>query len=238
MKLDILAFGIHPDDVELSCGATLIKHKSLGYHVGVCDLTRGEMGTRGSGELRLKEAAAAAKIMGLDIRENLNMADVWAVDNQENCLQIIQVIRKYRPDIVFCNAKYDRHPDHGKGADMVVKASFLSGLSKIETIADGQKQEHYRPRAVYNYIQFQFQKPDFVVDVSDYEEKKFEAITSYSSQFYDSESKEEETFISQKGFLDVVRYYDAVLGKSIGVQYAEGFQVNRLIGVDDVMDMI
>jgi bacillithiol biosynthesis deacetylase BshB1 len=238
MELDILAFGIHPDDVELSAGGTLLKHKALGYKVGVCDLTRGEMGSRGSGELRLVEAANAAKILGLDARENLGLPDVWAIDNQENCLKIIQIIRKYRPRILFCNAKQDRHPDHSKGAEMVQKAAFLSGLIKIKTEMEGKTQEHFRPSVVYNYIQFQFQKPDFVVDVSDYEDKKFEAIRAYSSQFYDPNSHEVDTYISDKSFLDVIRYQSAILGKSIGARSGEGFQVQRHLGVNDLTQLI
>lgn len=238
MELDILAFGIHPDDVELSAGGTILKHKALGYKVGICDLTRGEMGSRGSGELRLVEAANAAKILGVDIRENLGMPDVWAIDNQENYLKIIQIIRKYRPRIVLCNAIQDRHPDHKKGAEMVQKAAFLSGLIKINTEFEGKPQEHFRPSVVYNYIQFQFQKPDFVVDVSDYEEKKFEAIRAYRSQFYDPNSQEVETYISDKSFLDVIRYQSAILGKSIGVQSGEGFQVQRHLGVNDLTQLI
>jgi bacillithiol biosynthesis deacetylase BshB1 len=238
MELDILAFGIHPDDVELSAGGTILKHKALGYKVGVCDLTHGEMGSRGSGELRLVEATNAAKILGLDVRENLGLPDVWAVDNQENCLKIIQIIRKYRPRIILCNAKQDRHPDHAKGAEMVQKAAFLSGLIKIKTDMEGKPQEHFRPSVVYNYIQFQFQKPDFVVDVSDYEDKKFEAIRAYSSQFYDPKSSEEETFISDKSFLDVIRSYDLILGKSIGVRYAEGFHIQRNLGINDLTHLI
>jgi bacillithiol biosynthesis deacetylase BshB1 len=238
MNLDILAFGIHPDDVELSCGGTIAKHKNLGYKVGIIDLTRGELGSRGSGDLRLLEAQKAAEILKVDIRENLGMEDAWALDNQENSLKIIQMIRKYRPKVVLCNAKQDRHPDHAKGAEMVTKACFLSGLVKIETELNGSKQDYYRPQVVYNYFQFQFQNPDFAVDVSDFEDKKFEAIQAYSSQFYDATSDEVETFISQKGFLDVIRYHDAVLGKSIGVSYAEGFQLNKTLGVNDLMQFI
>lgn len=238
MELDILAFGIHPDDVELSAGGTIAKHKALGYKVGICDLTCGEMGSRGSGELRLEEASAAAKILQLDARINIGMEDVWALDNQENCLKIIQIIRKFRPQIILCNAKQDRHPDHAKGAEMVQKAAFLSGLVKIETNSGGKRQEHFRPQVVYNYIQFQFQKPDLVVDISSYEDIKFKAINCYSSQFYQKNSKEIETFISDKSFLDIIRYNDAVLGKSVGVKYAEGFQVSRYIAVNDLMTLI
>lgn len=238
MNLDILAFGIHPDDVEISAGGTLLKHKTLGYKIGICDLTRGEMGSRGSGDLRLKEADKASKILELDARENLDMGDVWALDNQENCLKIIQIIRKYRPRIVLCNAKQDRHPDHAKGAEMVQKAAFLSGLAKIETVLHDEPQDYFRPSVVYNYIQFQFQKPDFVVDISGFEDRKFDAIKAYSSQFYQKDSEEIETFISDKSFLDIIRYNDAILGKSIGVQYAEGFHVQRYLGVNDFMQLI
>ncbi len=236
--LDILAFGIHPDDVELSCGGTLAKHKALGYRVGICDLTRGEMGSRGSGDLRLEEAANAAKILKIDVRENLHMPDVWAIDNQESCLKIISIIRKYRPKIVFCNAKQDRHPDHAKGAEMVEKACFLSGLVRIETFDDGMIQEYYRPNGVYNYIQFQFQKPDFVVDTTGYVDQKFEAIRAYRSQFFNPESQEVETYISKKSFLDTILANDILLGNSIGVEHAEGFQINRTLGIGDVLSLI
>jgi bacillithiol biosynthesis deacetylase BshB1 len=238
MTLDILAFGIHPDDVELSMGGTIAKHKALGYKIGICDLTKGEMGSRGSGELRLEEARRAGEILNIDLRENLGMEDVWAIDNQENCLKIVQILRKYRPKVVFCNAKSDRHPDHAKGAEMVTKACFISGLIKIETLLDGKIQDCFRPEVVYNYIQFQIQKPDFIIDISGFEDKKFEAINAYGSQFFSKDSKEVETFISQKGFLDVIRSNDLVLGKSIQVDYAEGFQINRYLGVNDLMSLI
>jgi bacillithiol biosynthesis deacetylase BshB1 len=238
MTLDILAFGIHPDDVELSMGGTIAKHKALGYKIGICDLTKGEMGSRGSGELRLEEARRAGEILNIDLRENLGMEDVWAIDNQENCLKIVQILRKYRPKVVFCNAKSDRHPDHAKGAEMVTKACFISGLIKIETLLDGMIQDCFRPEVVYNYIQFQIQKPDFIIDISGFENKKFEAINAYGSQFFSKDSKEVETFISQKGFLDVIRSNDLVLGKSIQVDYAEGFQINRHLGVNDLMSLI
>jgi bacillithiol biosynthesis deacetylase BshB1 len=238
MTLDILAFGIHPDDVELSMGGTIAKHKALGYKIGICDLTKGEMGSRGSGELRLEEARRAGEILNIDLRENLGMEDVWAIDNQENCLKIVQILRKYRPKVVFCNAKSDRHPDHAKGAEMVTKACFISGLIKIETLLDGKIQDCFRPEVVYNYIQFKIQKPDFIIDISGFEDKKFEAINAYGSQFFSKDSKEVETFISQKGFLDVIRSNDLVLGKSIQVDYAEGFQINRCLGVNDLMSLI
>jgi bacillithiol biosynthesis deacetylase BshB1 len=188
MTLDILAFGIHPDDVELSMGGTIAKHKALGYKIGICDLTKGEMGSRGSGELRLEEARRAGEILNIDLRENLGMEDVWAIDNQENCLKIVQILRKYRPKVVFCNAKSDRHPDHAKGAEMVTKACFISGLIKIETLLDGMIQDCFRPEVVYNYIQFQIQKPDFIIDISGFENKKFEAINAYGSQFFSKDN--------------------------------------------------
>lgn len=238
MNLDILAFGIHPDDVEISAGGTILSHKSLGYRIGICDLTQGEMGTRGSGNLRVQEAAQASKILGIDVRENLGMPDVWALDNQENCLKIIEIIRKYKPRIVLCNAKQDRHPDHAKGAEMVLKAVFLSGLSRIVTQHEGIPQQYFRPEVVYHYIQFQFQKPDFVVNISEFIDKKFEAIMAYSSQFYDPNSTEPNTFISDKSFLEVIKANDAVLGKSIGVSYAEGFHIQRNLGVNDITKLI
>jgi bacillithiol biosynthesis deacetylase BshB1 len=219
-------------------GGTIAKHKALGYKIGICDLTKGEMGSRGSGELRLEEARRAGEILNIDLRENLGMEDVWAIDNQENCLKIVQILRKYRPKVVFCNAKSDRHPDHAKGAEMVTKACFISGLIKIETLLDGKIQDCFRPEVVYNYIQFQIQKPDFIIDISGFEDKKFEAINAYGSQFFSKDSKEVETFISQKGFLDVIRSNDLVLGKSIQVDYAEGFQINRYLGVNDLMSLI
>lgn len=238
MNLDILAFGIHPDDVELSCGGTIAKHVSLGYQVGICDLTAGEMGTRGNAILRIKESNQSSQILGVHIRENLGMKDVWALDDQESTLKIIQTIRKYRPKVVFCNARQDRHPDHAKGAEMVQKACFLSGLLRIETFSNEQAQQHFRPQVVYNYIQFQFQKPDFVVDISNFVDKKFEAIQAYRSQFFDPSSNEEETFISQPDFLEVIRSNDQVLGKSIGVKFAEGFHIYRHIGVNNIMDLL
>ena len=238
MTLDILAFGIHPDDVELSAGGTLAKHKALGYKVGICDLTLGELGSRGSGELRLIESNTAAKILDLDIRENLGLPDVWAIDNQENCVKIIEIVRKYRPKIILCNALQDRHPDHAKGAEMVKKAVFLSGLIRIETEHNGLKQIHFRPQVVYNYIQFQIQKPDFVVDISGYEDTKMQAIHAYRSQFYDPNSQEVETFISDKSFLDIIRYQDTILGKSIGVKSGEGFHVQRNLGIHEFSQLI
>lgn len=238
MKLDILAFGIHPDDVELGCSGTLIKHVKLGYKVGICDFTRGEMGTRGTPELRIEESEKGREIIGALIRDNLNMQDVWTEVNQENILKVIQIIRKYQPDVVFCNAKEDRHPDHAKGAELIQKAVFLSGLKKIETKDEGKAQDAYRPNKLYYYIQSRFLNPDFVVDISDSMDQKFKSIMAYKSQFYNPESSEPETYISSQQFLDSLKAKETIYGKTIGVKYAEGFQKDRYIGVNDIMDLI
>lgn len=238
MKLDILAFGIHPDDVELACSGTLIKHVKLGYKVGICDLTKGEMGTRGTPEIRMEEAEQGRKIIGASVRENLDLGDVWSEVSNENILEVIKIIRKYQPDIVFCNAKVDRHPDHAKGAELIKKAVFLSGLQKIETSLDNHEQEHYRPSKLYYYVQSRFLEPDFVVDISEYMDVKMKSIMAYKSQFYNPKSNEPETFISTKEFLDLLKAKEIIYGKTIGVQYAEGFQVDRYLGIDNVMDLI
>lgn len=238
IKLDILAFGIHPDDVELSCSGTLAKHKALGYKIGICDLTRGEMGSRGSIEIRNQESKLASDILQLDIRVNLDMEDVWAFDNQENCLKIIQIIRKFKPKIIFANATDDRHPDHKKGAEMVKKACFLSGLSKIETKYEGELQTAFRPTNFYHYIQYNFLKADFVVDISDYLEIKFKSIMAYSSQFYNKDIGQPTTLISEEKFLEYVRAKDSVWGNNIGVRYGEGFIVDRILGVDDLTKIL
>jgi N-acetylglucosamine malate deacetylase 1 len=238
MNLDILAFGIHPDDVELSCSGTLLKHKALGYSVGVCDLTRGEMGTRGDGETRKIEAENAAKILTLDVRLNLEMEDIWAKDDKENCLKIVEVIRKYKPKILLCNAVDDRHPDHSKGSDMVKKAAFISGLRKVETEIDGIAQEAYRPHVVYHYIQQYYIKPDLVVDISDYIDTKFKSIMAYSTQFFNPKIDEPPTPISDQKFLDFIKAKDIHMGMNIGVRYGEGFTIDRIIGVDDLTKIL
>lgn len=240
MKLDILVFGAHPDDSELGAGATIAKEVAAGKKVGVVDLTRGELGTRGSAELRDKEAAAAAKILGLSIRENLEFADGFLVNDKEHQLKIIQLIRKYRPEIVLCNAIEDRHIDHAKGSSLVSDACFLSGLMKIDTKFDGQEQwqEPWRPKSVYHYIQWKDLRPDFVVDVSGFIEKKIEAILAYSSQFYDPKSNEPDTPISSKNFIDSVNYRARDLGRLVGVEYAEGFIAERYVAVSGLDKLI
>ncbi len=238
MQLDILAIGAHPDDVELSCGATLAKEISLGKKVGILDLTRGELGTRGSAEIRDKEAANAAKILNVKIRENLAFADGFFVNDKKHQLEIIKIIRKYQPKIILCNAIEDRHIDHGKGSKLVSDACFLSGLRKIETELNGKNQKAWRPKHVYHYIQWKNIEPDFVVDVSGFIDKKIEAIKAYSSQFYDPTSNEPISPIATKNFLESVEYRAKDLGRLIGTDYAEGFTTERFVAVNRLEDLI
>tara|TARA_R110000868_G_scaffold145181_4_gene365282 strand:- start:67273 stop:67995 length:723 start_codon:yes stop_codon:yes gene_type:complete len=240
MKLDILAFGAHPDDVELGAGATIAKEVANGKKVGIVDLTRGELGTRGSAEIRDKESAAAAKILGVAVRENLEFADGFFINDKEHQFVIIRMIRKYRPEIVLCNAIDDRHIDHGKGSSLVSDACFLSGLIKIDTKFDGDDnwQDAWRPKHVYHYIQWKNIKPDFVVDVSGYISKKTEAIMAYSSQFFDPKSNEPETPISSRNFTDSINYRSRDLGRLIGVEYGEGFTTERYVAVKNLGDLI
>lgn len=238
MKLDILAFGSHPDDVELGCVATIAKEISLGKKVGVIDLTRGELGTRGSAELRKKEAEKAAEILGISVRENLGFADGFFVNDKEHQLAVIKIIRKYRPDIVLCNAVDDRHIDHGKGSKLVSDACFLSGLQKIATDIGGKDQERWRPKQVYHYIQWKNIAPDLVVDVTGFIDKKVKAVMAYSSQFYDPKSTEAQTPITSKNFTDSIEYRARDLGRLIGVEYAEGFTAERFVAVDSLDKLI
>jgi len=234
MKLDILAIGAHPDDIELGCAATIAKEISLGKEVGVLDLTRGELGTRGSADIRDQEAAVAAKILGLSIRENLAFADGFFVNDKEHQLAIIKMIRKYQPEIVLCNAIDDRHIDHGKGSKLASDACFLSGLRRVATTLEGEQQKEWRPKQVYHYIQWKNLEPDFVVDVSGFIEKKMEAVQAYSSQFYDPNNKEPISPITSKNFLDSIRYRAQDLGRLVGVEAGEGFTVERYIAVDSL----
>ncbi|MEO9892646.1 bacillithiol biosynthesis deacetylase BshB1 [Aurantibacter sp.] len=238
MKLDILVFGAHPDDAELGAGATIAKEIANGKKVGVVDLTRGELGTRGTAEIRDVEAASAAKILGLSVRENLKFADGFFVNDKEHQIEVIKLIRKYRPEIVLCNAIDDRHIDHGKGSNLVSDACFLSGLMKIETEIDGNLQEKWRPKTVYHYIQWKNIEPDFVVDVSGYIDVKVKAIKAYGSQFFDSNSDEPKTPISSQNFLDSVTYRARDLGRLINVEYAEGFTAERYVAVANLDDLI
>ena len=234
MKLDILAIGVHPDDIELGCSGTILKHIAQGKKVGILDLTKGELGSRGSGELRLIEAANSAKILGVSIRENLGYPDGFFVNDKEHQLGIIQILRKYQPDVVLSNAPKDRHPDHGRASQLVSEACFYSGLVRIETEYNGLNQELWRPKAVYNYIQDRFLKPDFVVDVTPFIDQKMESILAFSSQFYNPESELPETPISSKKFFNFIKARMANFGRDINVDYAEAFTVERLIGVEDI----
>jgi bacillithiol biosynthesis deacetylase BshB1 len=237
LKLDILAFGAHPDDVELGCSATLAKEVSLGKKVGIIDLTRGELGTRGSVAIRNSEAAMAAEILGVQVRENLDMRDGFFVNDESHQLRVIEMIRKYQPEMVLCNAIADRHIDHGKGSQLVSDACFLSGLTKIETYHNGQKQAAWRPKVVYHYIQWQSIAPDFVVDVSAFMDVKMKAVQAYASQFYDPNSTEPVTPIASKNFLDSIEYRAMDLGRLVGVAFAEGFTVERYLTVNSLTDL-
>jgi bacillithiol biosynthesis deacetylase BshB1 len=238
MKLDLLAFGAHPDDVELSCSGTIAKEVALGKKVGIVDLTRGELGTRGTPEIRLQEATAAATILGVSVRENLEMRDGFFVNNEAHQLQVIQMIRKYQPTIVLCNAITDRHIDHGKGSSLVSDACFLSGLIKIETSLNGTLQKAWRPKLVYHYIQWNNIEPDFVVDISDFIDQKKEAVLAYRSQFYNPDTSEPITPIATKNFTDSIVYRAQDLGRLIGVDYAEGYTVERPLAVNSLGDLI
>ncbi len=238
MKLDILAFGAHPDDVELSCGGTIAKEISLGKKIGIIDLTRGELGTRGSAELRKIEATNAAEILGVSVRENLGFADGFFVNDKEHQLEIIKILRKYQPEIVLCNAVDDRHIDHGKGSKLVSDACFLSGLQKIETEIGGKEQEKWRPKQVYHYIQWKNLEPDFVINVTGFMDKKMDSVMAYSSQFYDPKSKEPQTPITSKNFTDSIEYRARDLGRLIGVDHAEGFTTERFVAVDSLDKLI
>ena len=237
MKLDILAVGVHPDDVELSASGTILKHIAFGKTVGILDLTRGELGTRGSAQLRTEEANISAKILGLSVREQLTMADGFFENNETHQKQIIQIIRKYQPEIVLCNAISDRHPDHGRAAKLAADACFYSGLMKVETKVEDKVQQVWRPKAVYHYIQDQFIEPDFVIDITAHMDKKMESILAFSSQFFDPNSKEPETPISSKNFMENVKAKAALFGRAINCDYAEGFTVNRYIGVENLFDL-
>lgn len=238
MKLDILAFGAHPDDVELGSGATLAKEVSRGRKVGIVDLTRGELGTRGTAEIRDKEAAEAAKILGVEVRHNMCFADGFFVNDKYHQIELIKIIRKYRPEIVICNAVHDRHIDHGKGSSLVSDACFLSGLIKIETLGeDGANQDAWRPKQVFHYIQWKNLVPDVVVDVTGFIQNKLDAVFAYKTQFYDENSSEPETPISSKNFADSIKYRANDLGRLIGVDYAEGFTVERHVAVNSLFDL-
>ena len=230
MKLDILAFGVHPDDVELSCAGVLLVEKNNGKKTGIVDLTRGELGTRGTAETRKAEAADAANILGVEVRENLEMADGFLQNDEAHLRKIISALRDYQPEIILCNAPEDRHPDHGRSSKLVADAAFLSGLQKIQTDRNGKAQQAWRPKYVFRYIQDRFLQPDFVVDITNVFEQKVEAIKAYKTQFHNTNTDEPETYISTPDFLDSVIYRHKWFGKMIGVKYAEGFISEKMIG--------
>jgi N-acetylglucosamine malate deacetylase 1 len=239
MKVDILAIGVHPDDIELCASGTLLRHLDMGFSIGLCDLTRGELGTRGNGDLRLKEAEAARKIFGEDVqRVNLGMADGFFVHNEEHIISIVKVIRQFQPEIVLCNAISDRHPDHGRASKLISDACFFAGLVKITTSnEDGSVQSAWRPKTVYHYIQDRNLKADFVVDISAYMDKKIETIMAYSSQFFNPDSDEPSTPISGLDFIEFIKAKNRTYARDIGAEYAEGFTVERTIGVNNLFDL-
>ena len=236
--LDILAFGAHPDDVELSCSGTLAVEINNGKTVGIVDLTRGEMGTRGTPELRAEEAQNAADILGVKVRENLGFKDALFINDEKHKHEVIKILRLYRPQVVFCNAVTDRHIDHARASQLVSEACFLSGLKKYETVFDGQMQEAWRPKQVYHYIQWHDIEPDFVVDISTTIHKKIEAVKAYESQFYNPKSNEPQTPITSSNFMESISYRARNFGRIIDVDYAEGFTVERHLGVKSVFDLI
>lgn len=238
MKLDILAVGVHPDDVELSACGVLLQHISLGHKVGVLDLTRGELGTRGTAETRDKEADAAGKLMGLSVRANLGMEDGFFQYTQENMLAIARIIRLFQPEIVLANAVEDRHPDHGRAAKLTADACFYAGLRKVETVWENEPQMAWRPKAVYHYIQDMPLKPDFVVDITPYLDKKLEVIKQYKTQFFDPGSTEPITPISGADFLESVIAKARLQGRPAGFEFGEGFTVNRTPGVRGLFDLV
>ncbi len=238
IKLDVLAFGAHPDDVELGCGGTIAKEIHNGKKVGIIDLTRGELGTRGNVITRDLESNNASKILGVEIRENLNFRDGFFKNDEFHQLEIIKILRKYKPEIVLCNAQDDRHIDHPKGASLVSNACFLSGLRKVETKLNNLAQVEWRPKNVYHYIQWKNSNPDFLVDISGHIETKTNAIKAYSSQFFDPTSNEPETLISSKNFVNNVINRSADLGRLINVEHAEGFTSNKSIGINDLQSLI
>ena len=232
MKIDILVFGAHPDDVELGCGGTIIKLISQGKKVVIIDLTKGEFGTRGTAQTRHEECKNATKILGVQMRENMNFKDGFFENDEKHKLALIKKIRQYCPEIVIANAPSDRHPDHGRASQIVLDACFLSGLEKVET-----KQKIWRPKAIYHYIQFNNLKPDLVVDISSQMDKKIEAVKAYKTQFYNSDSNETETIISKKGFLESVKYRAQDLGRQANCEYAEGFIAHQMLKVDSFFDI-
>ena len=239
MKLDVLAIGAHPDDVELSCSGTLINEIKKGKKVGIVDLTQGELGTRGTIETRYAEAADAAMIMGITVRENLKMRDGFFKNDEEHQMQLIKVLRKYQPEIVIANVLEDRHPDHGRGGWLAYDACFLSGLRQIKTVGEnGKEQEKWRPKMLLHYIQDRFFEPDIIVDISQVWEQRMEAIKAYTTQFNSTDNKEPQSYISNPDFIDALTSRARLIGKRIGVKYGEGFLSKKNIGIRDFDSLI
>jgi len=238
MKLDILVFAAHPDDAELACSGTIAAHVAAGYKCGIIDLTRGEMGTRGTPELRRKETEKSSKILGLHVRENLLFEDVKFINDWDHQIEVVKIIRKYQPEVVLANAITDRHPDHGKGASLLKDAYFKSGLKKIQTSLQDEPQEAYRPKHLYHYIQNDYIEPSFIVDISDYWDQKINSIMAYESQFYNPKSKEPETFISSSSFIEFIEARAKEFGHRIGKKYGEGFTMSTTPGIDNLLSLI
>ncbi|SKB29061.1 bacillithiol biosynthesis deacetylase BshB1 [Daejeonella lutea] len=237
MKLDILVFAVHPDDAELGCSGTILKHIAAGKKVGIVDLTRGELGTRGTAETRDEESAESTRILGLHVRENLEMRDGFFKNDEQHQLKVIQMIRKYTPEVVLCNALHDRHPDHGRASDLVYDALFLSGLAKIETQYEGKSQKAFRPRLLLQFIQDRYIQPDILVDVTEFWDKKLECIHAFKTQFFNPDNDDKQTYISSPEFLKVIEARSRELGKSIGAVHAEGFTSKKLLGVNNLFDL-
>jgi len=237
-KLDVLALAAHPDDVEISCAGTLMLHAAKGYKVGIVDLTKGEMGTRGTPEIRSKEAEEASQILGLNVRYNMGLPDCFFQNDPESQKALITQIRRFRPEIVLCNAPDDRHPDHGKGAVLEIDSCFFAGLPKVETWWEGKKQEAWRPKHVYHYMQDRLFIPDFVFDISPFWEEKRKALKAFKSQFYDPNSKEPETYISTTAFWEFLEGRAREMGHYIGAPFGEGFQKTKMLGVKDFFDLM
>lgn len=237
MKLDILVLAVHPDDAELGCSGTILRHIALGKKVGIVDFTRGELGTRGTAETRDTEAADSAQILGLHARENLKFKDAFFKNDEPHQLEVVRMIRKYQPEIVLSNALHDRHPDHGRAGDLANDSCFLSGLSKIKTYQDGIEQEAWRPRLLLQYIQDYYIEPDMIVDITPYMETKIKAIQAFKTQFYNPELDEPSTYISSPEFFESMIGRAREFGKSIGATYGEGFTSRKLLGVDNLFDL-
>jgi N-acetylglucosamine malate deacetylase 1 len=238
MKIDVLAFGSHPDDVELGCAGTLLMEKQKGKKIGIIDITGGELGTRGTAETRKAEAAAAATVLGLDVRENLYLPDGFFENSKLHQLEVIKAIRKYQPEIILANAPSDRHPDHGRASRLLVEAAFLAGLVKVETEVEGKKQDAWRPKYVLHYIQDRFLQPAFVYDITPVMEQKLEAIKAYTTQFNVTGEGEQHTYISRPDFLENIVYRAKMLGRMVGVPYAEGFLSEKMIGISTLDSLI